>query len=157
MYKKVLVPLDGSELAECALPHLKNLAKEGSIGEVILFKVVEMEIPLVYPYLPYDGYMPGVDFQTLLDEQYAKSTEYLDKVQAQLLAEGIKVEGLVVKGGRTSQAIVDYVHKNKVDLIVIASHGYTGMKKMLLGSVAYKVLHESHVPVLLIRPESCQV
>ncbi len=156
MYKKVLIPLDGSDLAECAIPHLKNLAKEGSIGEVVLFNVVETEIPLAYPYLPYDGSMPSVDFQALLDEQYDKVKKYLEETQAKLVSEGIKVECVIVRGGRTSQAIIDYVNKHKVDLIMIATHGYTGMKKMLLGSVAFKVLHESQAPVLLIRPESCQ-
>lgn len=154
MYKKVLVPLDGSELAECALPHMKNLAKDGSLGEVILFKAIDTAIPLAYPYLPYDGYMPGLDFQSLLDEQYAKSKEYLENLQKQLAAEGIDVEIFIVRGGQPSESIINYATENNVDLIIIATHGYTGMKKMLLGSVALKVLHESDIPVLLIRPET---
>ena len=57
---------------------------------------------------------------------------------------------------RPASTITDYAHKHGFDLIVMATHGYTGMKGMMLGSVALKVLHESNVPVLLIRPEACQ-
>ncbi len=51
---------------------------------------------------------------------------------------------------------MNYAEANDVDLIVIATHGYTGMKKLMFGSVALRVLHDSHVPVLLIRSESCR-
>jgi nucleotide-binding universal stress UspA family protein len=70
---------------------------------------------------------------------------------------GMNVSMETLESYHPAQAITDYAEKNGVDLIVIATHGYTGMKKMLLGSIALKVLHESNVPVLLIRPEECQV
>ena len=53
--------------------------------------------------------------------------------------------------------ISDYAKENGIDMIVIATHGYTGLKKLMLGSVALGVLQESHVPVLLIRPDSCRI
>ena len=56
-----------------------------------------------------------------------------------------------------TMGITDYAQEHGCDLIVIATHGYTGMKKMMLGSIALKVLHQSHVPVLLVRPEACHV
>ena len=59
-----------------------------------------------------------------------------------------------IEGGSPASIIAEYTQQNGIDLIVMATHGYTGMKKTLLGSVAHQVVHESHVPVLLIRPET---
>lgn len=156
MYKKVLVPLDGSELAESALPHVKNLAKNGCIDAVILFHAIDSENPFAYQQLPDREATQCLDLPALLDWQCTKLKKYLKDVQLKLIAEGLNVETVIIKAGRPDQSILDYAQLNDVDLIVIATHGYTGMKKMLLGSVALRVLHESYIPVLLIRPESCQ-
>jgi nucleotide-binding universal stress UspA family protein len=154
MYKKVLVPLDGSELAECALPHIISLAKDGAIGEVILFSAVEMEIPLAFTTSDDMRSIEGVDFQAIWDEQVEKSNKYLAAIESRLTSEGIKSKAVLAKGVRSAQAIIEFSQKNNIDLIIIATHGYTGMKKLLMGSVAFKVLHESRVPVLLIRATS---
>ena len=155
MYKKVLVPLDGSELAECALSHVRNLSKDGCVGEIILLNVVEMEVPLSYINSEYDGVGQGFDFPAFWNDLLDKAQKYLESVQARLSWEGIKAETVIIKGSRPAQAIVDYADKNLVDLIVIATHGYTGLKKLTFGSVALSVLHDSHVSVLLVRQESC--
>lgn len=150
MYKRVLVPLDGSELAECALSHVKALVKEGSIGEVIVLNVVGADIP-------WDEMDKGIDFNAFRQELINTSQEYLAKVGSRLSTEGIKVKTEFIEANRPAHVIADYAQKNGIDMIIITTHGYTGMQKLLLGSVAFKVLHEAHVPVLLIRPESCQV
>jgi len=150
MYQKVLVPLDGSELAECALPEVKKLAGGGLIGEVILLNVFEIDlmgIPARHTRI--------VDLNALRNAQLDKSREYLEKIQSELGSKGIKVKTESVEG-TPAQMIVNYAEANDVNLIVIATHGYTGMKKLMFGSVALRVLHDSHVPVLLIRPESCR-
>ena len=156
MYKKVLVPLDGSELAECSLNHVKNLAKDGSIGEVILLHVVVIELPLLDINGEDGGIGQSFDYKAFRDAHLKKSHNYLAGMQAKLSAEGIKVRAESIEANRPAQFITDYAGKNGVDMIVIATHGYTGIKSVLLGSVAFKVLHESHVPVLLIRPEACR-
>ncbi|MBI4634073.1 MAG: universal stress protein [Deltaproteobacteria bacterium] len=156
MYKKVLVPLDGSELAECSLPHVKNLAKDGSVGEVILLNVITLALPLMEINLD-DSAMGNIfDFTAFRNQQREKSQKYLAGIQSRLSADGIKIKTESLEADTPVHAIVDYALKNSADLIVIATHGYTGMKKMLFGSTAFGVLHESHVPVLLIRPESCR-
>jgi nucleotide-binding universal stress UspA family protein len=147
MFNKVLVPLDGSKLAECALPYLKKLASGGKVGEVILLTVAKVDIP-------YTDVGSGFDFGAFSSAALDKDRKYLAGMQSDLRAEGLQVETVVIEGGNPSQAIVDFSEKSSVELIVIATHGYTGMKKMLIGSVAFKVLHESHIPVLLIRPET---
>ena len=70
--------------------------------------------------------------------------------------ESIKVGTEVMEGCKPAQAILDYSRENGVDLIMLATHGRSGMKGLLMGSVAFRVLHESTVPVLLIRPEACR-
>jgi nucleotide-binding universal stress UspA family protein len=150
MYQKVLVPLDGSELAECALPEVKKLAGGGIIKEVVLLNVVEIDfmgIPSTHTGV--------VDLNVFRKAQFGRSKEYLEKIQSDLNSERINVKTATLEG-TPAQVIVNYTETNDVDLIVIASHGYTGMKKLMFGSVAFRVLHDTHVPVLLIRPESCR-
>jgi len=67
------------------------------------------------------------------------------------------VKTVSIEANTTADAITDYARENGFDMIVIATHGYTGIKKMLLGSVALGILNQSHVPVHLIRPEACHV
>ena len=150
MYEKILVPLDGSELAECALPHVKNLVKEGAVGEVILLNVVMV-------HLPGRGEYSGLnDINTIRENLFMESRKYLADVESRLASESIHVKTESLEGNRPADVISDYAQKNRMDMIVIATHGYTGLKKLMLGSVALGVLHESHIPVLLIRPESCR-
>jgi nucleotide-binding universal stress UspA family protein len=148
MYKKALVPLDGSQLAECALSHVKKLAQDGAVGKVILLNVVDVKLPPAY-------LNPDFDLRQLVDVQLDKSRKYLAQVKARL--KEISVETEIMEGTDIAQDIVDYATKQRVDLIVLGTHGYTGMRKLMFGSVALRVLHDAHVPVLLIRPEACQV
>jgi len=142
MYEKVLVPLDGSELAECALPHVINLFKKGVVEEVILLQIVEIPSVLLEE---------GFDFIGLKTAQISKAQKYLTGIQSQLSAEGLNVKTEVLEGN-TAHSIIEYAKRNDVQLLVIATHGYTGMKQLMFGSVALRILHDAHVPVLLIRP-----
>jgi nucleotide-binding universal stress UspA family protein len=149
MYQKILVPLDGSKLAECALSHVKNLAKDGAV-EVILLNVVHV-------YIKRDSEMSGYfDIHKVRENLFMESRKYLADVESRLVSEGIKIKMESLEGNRPADTISAYARENGVDMIVIATHGYTGLKKLMLGSVALGVLHESHIPVLLIRPESCR-
>ena len=157
MYKKVLVPLDGSALAECTLPHVIEMAKKGNAGKIILLSVAEMKIPINYYGAEDGGLIQSFDYQEFWDSEIDKFQKYLASVKAKLKSKGIEAETVLIKGYTPTQAIINFSQEKGADLIVIATHGYTGMKKLLMGSVAFRVLHESHVPVLLIRPESCRV
>jgi nucleotide-binding universal stress UspA family protein len=77
-------------------------------------------------------------------------------MESRLVSKGIKVKAVSLEGNRPADMIVEYARKKRMHMIIIATHGYTGLKKLLLGSVAFGVLHQSHIPVLLIRPESCR-
>ena len=156
MFEKVLVPLDGSELAECSLSHIKKMAKTGAVGEVVLMNAVVLALPFREINLDDNGISTTFDFNAFRNAHLEKSKKYLSRVQSQLSGNGIKVKTVSIEAESPAHAIVTYAHENGIDTIVITTHGYTGMKKMLFGSVAFRVLHESHVPVLLIRPESCR-
>lgn len=150
MYQKILVPLDGSKLAECALSHVINLAKNGAVEEVILLNVVHV-------YIQRNGEMSGYfDIRKVRENLFMESRKYLAGVESQLASEDINVKMESLEGSRPADTISAYAQEKGVDMIVIATHGYTGLKKLMLGSVALGVLHESHIPVLLIRPESCR-
>ncbi len=157
MYKKILVPLDGSELAECALNHVKKLFKDGPNGEVVLLYAVNIELPWRELSAEDPGYVITFDYNALKKTFVDKAKKYISGVQSRLSSEGIKVGTEIIESNGPAHTITDYAQRHGIDLIVIATHGYTGMKKMLLGSIALKVLHESNVPVLLIRPEACRV
>ncbi len=152
MYRKILVPLDGSELAECVLPHVKNMVKDGLTGEAILLNVF-------YPYFPMpeekDLFTYG-DYNATKKRIRQSSINYLANLQCQLDSEGVKVKTEILTGSRPAETIAEYAQDNGIDLIIISTHGYTGLRKLMFGSVALEILHTSHVPVLLIRPESCR-
>jgi nucleotide-binding universal stress UspA family protein len=151
MYKKVLVPLDGSDFAECALSHLKSLFKDGSVGEVALLNIVTIDIPW--------GELEGrhFDLEGLRTEVFSTSRNYLAKVSSRLSSEGMKVKTLSVEANRPAETILEYARKNGIELILMATHGHTGFKRLMLGSVTSGVVHQSTVPVLLIRPEACRL
>ena len=152
MYKKVLVPLDGSNLAECALSHLKSLIKDGSVGEVILLNIVKIDLP--WAELESGHHF---DLPALRKQVFTSSKNYLKKVESRLSSQRIKVTTKVIEANWPADTITEYAQKKGIKLIIMGTHGYSGMKKMLLGSVVSGVLHQSSVPVLLIRPEACRL
>lgn len=154
MYKKVLVPLDGSELAECALSHVKNMVKDGFVEEVTILNVFWAPVPILGAGGTESQY---IDANAMAEKVRFDSLKYLEVVQSRLASEKIKIRTESLEGSRPAEIINDYVQKENMDLIVLATHGYSGLKKLMFGSVANEVLIRSHVPVLLIRPESCWI
>jgi nucleotide-binding universal stress UspA family protein len=156
MYKKALVPLDGSALAECTLFHVKNLFKDGSVGEVTLLNVVKVDLPWALMGLGSDQPHKGIDLNAIREPLFKASRKYLADIESRLGSEGIKVKTESLEGNRPADTITEYAQKKGMDMILLGTHGYTGLKKLMLGSVAFGILHQSHIPVLLIRPESCR-
>lgn len=150
MYQKVLVPLDGSEMAERALTEVIKLGQGGDIGEVILLNVIEIEI-FDFP----TDYNKSFDLTGLREAHRKEAEKYLEGIQSRLQSEGINAT-IALREGRPAEMIVEFTKNQPVDLIIIGTHGYTGMKRLMFGSVALSVLHDSDVPVLLVRPESCR-
>ena len=148
MYKKVLIPLDGSPLAECVLEHLITLAKSGNVGEVVLIGIVE---------IPPGWAKEGIDFYAVRDSNIEETKVYLEKVKSDLAKKGISKVSMEVMVGKPADLISETAKKIGVDLIIIATHGHTGISKWVFGSVADRVVHYSQVPVMVIHPEGCRL
>ena len=156
--KKILVLLDGSNMAEQVLPYVSKHA-EMSGGEVILlrgcedsdnlsqtsYSLVHEEYPSAMP-LKWEEY---VEQEKAKHKQAAK--EYLTGIQKQLEDKGVKVRSEVLMG-KPAEEIVDYVSKNPFNLIVMSTHGRSGLIRWAFGSVADKILHATSNPILLVRP-----
>ncbi|MDD5311919.1 MAG: universal stress protein [Dehalococcoidia bacterium] len=133
-YKKILVPLNGSELAEKALPYAKIIAKLKK-SQVTLF---------------------AVSLTIFVDRRDRLFTSYLEANAKELNTEGIKTTA-DTSYGDVAEEIVKYANNNKIDLIVMASHGYSKAKKWMFGSITQKVLYGTEIPVLLIKSKSPEV
>lgn len=143
MYKKILVPLDGSPLAESVLPHAQALAKaEGA-------EIVLLSVPLV-PSFEYLARTPGLA-NKIIEDIEIETQKYLDTEVTKLEEEGAKVTSIMRKGPIPEMIlqVADEVH---ADVIAMSTHGRTGVQRGLLGSVADRVVHYSHIPVMLIHP-----
>jgi nucleotide-binding universal stress UspA family protein len=151
MYTKILVPLDGSELSECTLEHVKKVASVGSSSEVILLRVVE-------PISTNDAAAWSQSGYTITDVQNKNKTsaqEYLSQAATQLINQGISARTEVIEG-RATESILDYAENNKVELIVMSTHGRSGISRWTFGSVADRVVRHSPIPVLVISPPGCR-
>jgi nucleotide-binding universal stress UspA family protein len=148
MYKKIMVPLDGSKLAECVLPHLETIVKGCESPEVIAVKVVE---PLSVPYGREVSQLASLEqvkaFET---HQKADAEKYLKEVIARLKKTGVNAKAKVIYG-KAGEALSDYATKNKVDLVIIATHGRSGISRWVWGSVADRLVRSVSVPVLMVR------
>jgi nucleotide-binding universal stress UspA family protein len=140
VYKRILVPLDGSKLSEMALSHAGVLAK-GLGAEVVLLGVVEFldhdlgDIPIEY---------------AASSEVLEERRHYLEHTASSLRRAGVSVTTFSISG-KVADTIIDFADKNNIDLIVMSAHGHSAAFRWLMGSVADKVMHGAHVPVLLIR------
>jgi nucleotide-binding universal stress UspA family protein len=167
MYKKILVPLDGSKLAECALPHVEILAKGCDTEEVMLVSVTErvqvhrtFESPSQSVANSITGWWePNLPPRPrLLSEAFGKKEKqaqrYLDRVAKKLAAKGLNVSTEVLLW-KPAEAIIGYAKESGCDLIVMASHGRSGPSRWAYGSVADKVLRGTCIPVLMVRAPGC--
>ena len=147
MYKKILVATDGSTLSKKAVRSAIELA--GSIGAELLALYVVPRYPVSY----FEG---GVTIATQdiarTEQQWSDHGQaVVDAVQASAQAEGVKAKAIVARSNLVAEAILAAVKKHKCDLVVMASHGRKGIKRVLLGSETQHVLTHSSVPVLVLR------
>src|SRR4030042_367867 len=149
MFDKILVPLDGSKLAECILPYVEGLVKGQKVKEVILFRVCEPpEITADYPANMPESWEQHVN--DMLSSTQQQCSLYLGYIEKRLRNLGVPIK-VVSCLGKAADEIVKCAEKNQVDLIVMASHGRSGISRWTLGSVAEKVFRHTCVPVLMIR------
>jgi len=147
MYQKILIATDGSTLSKKAVTSGLELAALTG-ASIIALKVVPR-----YPVSYFEGGIAlSVNNIAGVEKQWADAAmAVVKKVQAAAEAEGIKAKAVTVSSDFTAEAIVIAAKKYKCDLIVMASHGRRGMKRLLMGSETMHVLTHSHIPVLVLR------
>jgi nucleotide-binding universal stress UspA family protein len=145
-FTRVMVPLDGSPLAAQALPLAADLA-ERACAALLLMQAVEASIE-AYPAIAPLG-RPDLMPSEMLGMLRARAGQQLEDQAAMLRDRGLPVVSRV-SSGHAAEAIIDEAERESVDLIVIATHGYSGIKRWALGSVTDKVLHAAGTPLLLV-------
>jgi nucleotide-binding universal stress UspA family protein len=149
MYRKILVPLDGSSFSESILDHAKAIIATCSIPpEVVFLTVVE-------PFQAQSVHT-GDWADKIQKEAVRVAHNYLDQLVEKLKGEGINASKAVVEG-EPAQATLDYIQKNNVDLIIMSTHGRSGVSRWIFGSTANRILRYSPVPVLVARPRGEKV
>lgn len=146
---RLLVPLDGTSLAENALPVARRLMQSPS-DELLLLRVVmltDVDIPIG---AEYNMLWPDYREASTPGQERQEAVDYLEAVRNRPVFADLNTRALVVEGDR-SQAIVDTAIKQDVDAIIITTHGRTGLSRWVMGSVAERVLQSGPCPVLLIR------
>ena len=142
MFKRILVPLDGSNLAEQVLPYTRLLAEQFE-ATLILFHVVEKDSP------------NAIHGQHHLKE-VAEAKAYLDQIAAQFASEKVTILRDVheVQEVGVAQTIKDHAEELQTDLVVLCAHGRGGLRDMIFGSIAQQVIRQGSIPVLFIRPSA---
>jgi nucleotide-binding universal stress UspA family protein len=151
MFKRILVPLDGSPRAERALTLAARLARAAD-GTVLLLQAVG--IPPEYSTYLYGPYLaqPSIPAEDVLETREATAKAYIETVRQSEKLAGVKVETKVAVGA-AAMTIQDIACEEHIDLIVMCSHGDTGFKRWALGSVAQRVSRTCQVPVLVLRED----
>jgi nucleotide-binding universal stress UspA family protein len=156
MFKRILVPLDGSRLSTKALPYAGEIARQFD-ADVILLQVLKPTTPVLL------GGTPGmasaaatqaaIESAELQDKKNAISARRsLQRQVKKITDKGIKASYNVVTG-TAGESIIRFYRKGKIDLVVMTTHGRSGFKRAILGSVADEIVREPGVPVLVIRPK----
>jgi nucleotide-binding universal stress UspA family protein len=142
--EEIVVPLDGSSMAELVLPHVKTLAT-GMKVEVILLRVYSP---------PTEGYAGSIYAPTLpqIAEEMKKEAEaYLETRARELRSAGLDRVSWVALQGNAAAEIIDFAQRTAFNLVVMSTHGHTGVARQLLGSVASRVIRHSGDPVIVVR------
>ena len=143
-YQKILVAIDDSEISVNVIQQAAQLAK------ALNSEITVVEVMALDPYLA-DIYVRFGQSNDLIERVRGYVQENLAKAEQKFEELGLTVATQVLEGFSIPQEIIGAAQNLGADLIIMGSHGRTGFKKFILGSVAQKVLGESHVPVLIVR------
>ena len=143
-YQNILVPVDGSETSYAAVAQAAELAKAFG-GKITVVQVLALD-----PYIAAE-YISATQTNDLIERARTSVLKTLEEAAAKFSDMGIPVEAKLLEGQVVHREIIKEAETSKADLIVIGSHGRTGLKRLFLGSVAQSVLGEAHIPVLVVR------
>ena len=150
IYKKILVPLDGSDLAECVLPHVESIAEGRGVQEVIFLRVVEPFQQIC----DFEGCVSQETMNSIDVDSKAAAESYLSQLTKRTKYGGVSVKSEVISG-IPEESIADYAAKYSIGLITISTHGRSGISRWSWGNVADRVLRSTCVPILMVRAPGC--
>lgn len=154
MYNKVVVPLDGSKLAETALAHVEAIARGCKIPEIFLVSVTEaVKGKLSGTEAIEYTTAKGVDVPVTVGKMTQTASNYLRRIGRQLAETGFKTQTRVLIGN-PAEEILHFVEEEGADLIIMASRGNSGFSRWDMGNVAEKVIRAINIPVVLVKPKS---
>jgi nucleotide-binding universal stress UspA family protein len=147
MYKRILVATDGSKLSQQAVAHAIELA-DLSGADVVALKVVPS-----YPQTYFEGgvALAAAEVSRIEKQWQEEAQQVVNAVKSAGQLREVKVKTVTVKSDLIAETIIAVAKRNKCDLIVMASHGHRGLRRLLLGSETQQVLTHSHTPVLVLR------
>ncbi|MCJ0762890.1 universal stress protein [Variovorax terrae] len=147
MYQRILIATDGSTLSKKAVQHGLKLASLAD-AEIVALTVIPR-----YPQSYFEGSLPvPVKEVAAVEKQWADQGQaVVDAIKKTAETKGLKAKAVTAKSDLVAEAIIAAAKKHKCDLVVMASHGRKGLKRLLLGSETQHVLTHSHVPVLVLR------
>lgn len=145
-YKKILVPLDGSGWAKRVIPDAVDIARSNG-SQLILLHVYSP------PARQYADQITLAGQADQIDTAREEAEQYLIGLRAELRRENIEVRIHLVEGVSVARLICDFVRDEGIDLIVMSTHGRSGLARLLFGSVARAVMECADVPVMLIQPD----
>jgi nucleotide-binding universal stress UspA family protein len=161
MYNRILAPLDGSKLSECTLSQVADIAAGCHVTEVVLFTVLEpVRVPSFWPESQAETSTISANLEKTWQQMHRSAGQYLAASAESLKKAGIAVETVVTEkseGQQVADIILDYARENKFDLIILSTHGRSGISRWAFGSVADKVVRYSRIPVLTVTPLGCRI
>jgi nucleotide-binding universal stress UspA family protein len=140
MFKRILVPLDGSNLAECVLPHISAVVKSADV-EVTLLRVLD---PLAAATRPLS--VDPLEWQI----RKAEADNYLKALSLSLAEAGVQVETVTLEG-KAAETVIEYAHDKQIDLILMSSHGQSGISGWNVSSVVQKIILRVRTSVMIVR------
>lgn len=154
MYKKIMVPLDGSKLAECVMPHVESFIEGFNISDVLLVRVLEPVKPdlRVYDNIFDEEFIRQAKkmWKDVEKQEQTSAQGYLYQISERLEQKGTTVHSEVLIGDAAKE-LADYAESNDSDLIIMASHGHSGIKRWIMGSVTEKLFRSASMPVLVVQ------
>lgn len=147
MFTRIMLATDGSKLSQKSVKSAIDLASKFN-AELVAVKVIPR---YVQAYFEGSFTVADIDVKSIEAQSAAGAQQVLDKISSSAAAKGVSVKTSVIKSDDISEGLVKAANKMKVDLIVMASHGRKGIKRLLLGSETQNVLTHSELPVLVLR------
>jgi len=143
-YQNILVPVDGSETSLSVVKHAADIAKAFNS------KITVVQVMTLDPYIAAE-YLSNGQTNQLIERAREFIQDNINAAKEQFVAEGLQVETRLLEGESITHTLAQAVNDLKIDLVVLSSHGRTGLKKLIMGSVAQGLLTELQIPVLVVK------